>query len=41
MQGYRVNLATGVAKGRSFNTQTGQSGGLASVGPADGADLRL
>ena len=34
MQGYRVNLATGVAKGRSFNTQTGQSGGLASVGPA-------
>ena len=34
MQGYRIDLATGVAKGRSFNTQTGQSGGLASVAPA-------
>ncbi|MBE3024943.1 TonB-dependent hemoglobin/transferrin/lactoferrin family receptor [Janthinobacterium sp. GW458P] len=34
MQGYRVDLATGVAKGRSFNTLTGDSGGLASVAPA-------
>ena len=34
MQGYRVDLATGVAKGRSFNTRTGESGGLASVAPA-------
>ncbi|MEG1056110.1 MAG: TonB-dependent receptor, partial [Janthinobacterium sp.] len=34
MQGYRVDLATGVAKGRSFNTLTGESGGLASVAPA-------
>ncbi|PVX36577.1 TonB-dependent hemoglobin/transferrin/lactoferrin family receptor [Janthinobacterium sp. 78] len=34
MQGYHVDLATGVAKGRSFNTLTGDSGGLASVAPA-------
>ncbi|MGK5035589.1 TonB-dependent receptor domain-containing protein [Janthinobacterium sp. LB3P118] len=34
MQGYHVDLATGVAKGRSFNTLTGESGGLASVAPA-------
>ncbi|WP_426071266.1 TonB-dependent hemoglobin/transferrin/lactoferrin family receptor [Janthinobacterium sp. DSP2-3-3] len=34
MQGYRIDLATGVAKGRSFNTLTGESGGLASVAPA-------
>ncbi|QDG69969.1 TonB-dependent hemoglobin/transferrin/lactoferrin family receptor [Janthinobacterium tructae] len=34
MQGYRIDLATGVAKGRSFNTLTGDSGGLASVAPA-------
>ncbi len=34
MQGYRVDLATGVAKGRSFNTLTGDSGALASVAPA-------
>lgn len=37
MQGYHVDLATGVAKGRSFNTQTGESGGLASVAPAKSA----
>ncbi|WP_332860012.1 TonB-dependent hemoglobin/transferrin/lactoferrin family receptor [Janthinobacterium svalbardensis] len=37
MQGYHVDLATGVAKGRSFNTQTGDSGGLASVAPAKSA----
>lgn len=34
MHGYHVDLATGVAKGRSFNTLTGDSGGLASVAPA-------
>ena len=34
MQGYHIDLATGVAKGRSFNTLTGDSGGLASVAPA-------
>ena len=34
MQGYHVDLATGVANGRSFNTLTGDSGGLASVAPA-------
>ena len=34
MQGYHVDLGTGVAKGRSFNTQTGDSAGLASVAPA-------
>lgn len=37
MQGYHVDLATGVAKGRSFNTQTGESGGLNSVAPAKSA----
>ena len=37
MQGYHVDLATGVAKGRSFNTLTGDSGGLASVAPAKSA----
>ena len=34
IQGYHIDLATGVAKGRSFNTLTGDSGGLASVAPA-------
>ena len=37
MQGYHVDLATGVAKGRSFNTRTGESGGLNSVAPAKSA----
>ena len=37
MKGYHVDLATGVAKGRSFNTLTGDSGGLASVAPAKSA----
>ena len=37
MQGYHVDVATGVAKGRSFNTLTGDSGGLASVAPAKSA----
>ncbi|HEU4819088.1 TonB-dependent hemoglobin/transferrin/lactoferrin family receptor [Janthinobacterium sp.] len=37
MQGYHVDLATGVAKGRSFNTGTGESGGLNSVAPAKSA----
>ncbi|PKB20558.1 TonB-dependent hemoglobin/transferrin/lactoferrin family receptor [Janthinobacterium sp. 64] len=37
MQGYHVDLATGVAKGRSFNTLMGDSGGLASVAPAKSA----
>ncbi|QYG07536.1 TonB-dependent hemoglobin/transferrin/lactoferrin family receptor [Janthinobacterium sp. PAMC25594] len=37
MQGYHVDLATGVAKGRSFNSLTGDSGGLASVAPAKSA----
>ena len=37
MQGYHVDLATGVAKGRSFNTLTGESGGLNSVAPAKSA----
>ncbi|TDY35542.1 TonB-dependent hemoglobin/transferrin/lactoferrin family receptor [Janthinobacterium sp. 75] len=37
MQGYHVDLGTGVAKGRSFNTLTGDSGGLASVAPAKSA----
>ena len=37
MQGYHIDLATGVAKGRSFNTLTGDSGGLASVAPAKSA----
>ncbi|AYM76728.1 TonB-dependent hemoglobin/transferrin/lactoferrin family receptor [Janthinobacterium agaricidamnosum] len=37
MQGYHMDLATGVAKGRSFNTQTGESGGLNSVAPAKSA----
>lgn len=37
MQGYHIDLATGVAKGRAFNTQTGESGGLNSVAPAKSA----
>lgn len=37
MQGYHVGLATGVAKGRSFNTLSGDSGDLASVAPAKSA----
>ncbi|MBG6222607.1 hemoglobin/transferrin/lactoferrin receptor protein [Janthinobacterium sp. CAN_S1] len=37
LQGYHVDLATGVAKGRSFNTRTGKSAGLASVAPAKSA----
>ena len=37
MHGYHVDLATGVAKGRAFNTQTGESGGLNSVAPAKSA----
>jgi hemoglobin/transferrin/lactoferrin receptor protein len=37
MQGYHVDLATGVAKGRSFNTRTGDSGDLNSVAPAKSA----
>ena len=37
MQGYHVDLATGVAKGRSFNSRTGESGGLNSVAPAKSA----
>jgi hemoglobin/transferrin/lactoferrin receptor protein len=37
MQGYHVDLATGVAKGRSFNTLTGESGDLNSVAPAKSA----
>lgn len=34
LQGYRLELATGVAKGRATNSQTGLRDGLASVAPA-------
>ena len=34
LQGYRFELATGVAKGRATNSQTGLRDGLASVAPA-------
>lgn len=34
LQGYRFDLATGVAKGRATNSQTGLRDGLASVAPA-------
>lgn len=34
LQGYRLDLATGVAKGRATNSQTGLRDGLASVAPA-------
>lgn len=34
LQGYRIDLATGVAKGRATNTGTGLRDGLASVAPA-------
>ncbi|MFZ4877591.1 TonB-dependent hemoglobin/transferrin/lactoferrin family receptor [Janthinobacterium sp. Mn2066] len=33
-QGYHANLATGIAKGRAYNTLTGETAGLASVAPA-------